>query len=160
MVVNPENDWATCLTVEQLKAIWEPGSTVDNWQDVDPSFPDEPLLLYGPGTDSGTFDYFTDVIVGEEGESRTDFQASEDDNVIIEGVTGDTGALGYFGFSYYEQNQDKREGRGGRQRLGLRRSVGGRPRRTGRTRRSRVRCSCTRRRAPSSAPRSPSSSTT
>ena len=106
VVVNSENDWATCLTVEQLKAIWEPGSKVDNWQDVDPSFPDEPLRLYGPGTDSGTFDYFTDVIVGEEGESRTDFQASEDDNVIIEGVTGDTGALGYFGFSYYEQNQD------------------------------------------------------
>ena len=106
VVVNSENDWATCLTVEQLKAIWEPGSTVDNWQDVDPSFPDEPLRLYGPGTDSGTFDYFTDVIVGEEGESRTDYQASEDDNVIIEGVKGDKGALGYFGFSYYEQNQD------------------------------------------------------
>ncbi len=106
VVVNSENDWATCLTVEQLKTIWEPGSKVDNWQDVDPSFPDERLRLYGPGTDSGTFDYFTDVIVGEEGESRTDFQASEDDNVIIEGVTGDTGALGYFGFSYYEQNQD------------------------------------------------------
>ena len=106
VVVNSQNDWATCLTVEQLKAIWEPGSTVDNWQDLDPRFPDEPLRLYGPGTDSGTFDYFTDVIVGEEGESRTDYQASEDDNVIIEGVKGDAGALGYFGFSYYEQNQD------------------------------------------------------
>jgi phosphate transport system substrate-binding protein len=106
VVVNSENDWATCLTVDQLKAIWEPGSTVKNWQDVDPSFPDEPLRLYGPGTDSGTFDYFTDAIVGDEGESRTDYQASEDDNVIVEGVTGDRGALGYFGFSYYEQNQD------------------------------------------------------
>ena len=106
MVVNPQNDWVTCLTVEQLKAIWEPGSTVDNWQDLVPSFPDETLRLYGPGTDSGTFDYFTDVIVGEEGASRTDYQATEDDNVIIEGVTGDRGALGYFGFSYYEQNQD------------------------------------------------------
>jgi phosphate transport system substrate-binding protein len=106
VVVNPQNDWATCLTVEQLKAIWEPGSKVNSWQDVDPSFPDEPLRLYGPGTDSGTFDYFTDVIVGAEGESRTDYQASEDDNVIIQGVKGDTGALGYFGFSYYEQNQD------------------------------------------------------
>ena len=106
IVVNAQNDWATCLTLEQLKAIWEPGSTVDNWQDLDPSFPDEPLRLYGPGTDSGTFDYFTDVIVGDEGASRTDYQASEDDNVIIEGVKGDTGALGYFGFSYYEQNQD------------------------------------------------------
>jgi phosphate transport system substrate-binding protein len=106
VVVNSENDWATCLTVDQLKAIWEPGSTVKNWQDVDPSFPDEPLRLYGPGTDSGTFDYFTGAIVGEEGESRTDYQASEDDNVIVEGVTGDRGALGYFGFSYFEQNQD------------------------------------------------------
>ena len=106
VVVNSQNDWATCLTVEQLKAIWEPGSQVTSWQDVDPSFPDEPVRLYGPGTDSGTFDYFTGEIVGEEGESRTDYQASEDDNVIIEGVTGDTGALGYFGFSYYEQNQD------------------------------------------------------
>jgi phosphate transport system substrate-binding protein len=106
VVVNAQNDWATCLTVEQLKAIWEPGSTVDNWQDLDPSFPDETLRLYGPGTDSGTFDYFTGVIVGDEGASRTDYQASEDDNVIIEGVKGDKGALGYFGFSYYEQNQD------------------------------------------------------
>jgi phosphate transport system substrate-binding protein len=107
VVVNPENDWATCLTVDQLKAIWEPGSTVDSWQDVDPAFPDEPLRLYGPGTDSGTFDYFTDVIVGEEGESRTDFQASEDDNVTVEGVSGDKGALGYFGFSYFEENQGR-----------------------------------------------------
>jgi phosphate transport system substrate-binding protein len=106
VVVNPENDWATCLTVEQLKKIWAPSSRVTNWQDVDPSFPDEQLRLYGPGTDSGTFDYFTGVIVGEEGQSRTDYQASEDDNVIIEGVTGDAGALGYFGFSYFEQNQD------------------------------------------------------
>jgi phosphate transport system substrate-binding protein len=106
VVVNSQNDWATCVTVEQLKAIWEPGSQVTSWQDIDPSFPDEPLRLYGPGTDSGTFDYFTGEIVGDEGESRTDYQASEDDNVIIEGVTGDTGALGYFGFSYYEQNQD------------------------------------------------------
>jgi phosphate transport system substrate-binding protein len=107
VVVNPQNDWATCLTVEQLKAIWEPNSTVDNWRDVDPSFPDEPLRLYGPGTDSGTFDYFTGAIVGEEGESRTDYQASEDDNVTVEGVSGDKGALGYFGFSYFEQNQGR-----------------------------------------------------
>ena len=107
VVVNPENDWATCLTVEQLKAIWEPGSTIKNWQDVDPSFPDEPLRLYGPGTDSGTFDYFTAEIVGEEGESRADYQASEDDNVTLEGVSGDRGGLGYFGFSYFEENQDK-----------------------------------------------------
>lgn len=106
-IVNIQNDWATCLTVEQLSAIWKPGSTVSNWNQVDPSFPDSPLKLYGPGTDSGTFDYFTDVVNGEEGASRTDFSASEDDNVIVQGVSGDEGALGYLGFSYYEENQDK-----------------------------------------------------
>jgi phosphate transport system substrate-binding protein len=105
-IVNSANDWATCLTVDQLKAIWGPDSNVSNWNQVDPSFPDEPLKLYGPGTDSGTFDYFTDVINGEEGASRTDFSASEDDNVIVQGVSGDTGGLGYLGFSYYEENQD------------------------------------------------------
>jgi phosphate transport system substrate-binding protein len=107
VVVNPANDWATCLTVDQLKKIWEPGSKVESWQDVDASFPDEPLRLYGPGTDSGTFDYFTGAIVGEEGESRADYQASEDDNVIVEGVAGDEGALGYFGFSYFEENAQR-----------------------------------------------------
>ncbi len=106
-IVNGQNDWATCLTVEQLSAIWKPGSTVTNWNQVDPSFPDTPLKLYGPGTDSGTFDYFTDVINGEEGASRTDFSASEDDNVIVQGVSGDEGGLGYLGFSYFEENQDK-----------------------------------------------------
>jgi len=106
-VVNSENDWATCLTVEQLSAIWEPGSKVSSWNQVDPSFPDVPLKLYGAGTDSGTFDYFTDAINGEEGASRTDFSATEDDNVTVQGVAGDKGALGYFGFSYYEENQDK-----------------------------------------------------
>jgi phosphate transport system substrate-binding protein len=107
VVVNAENDWATCLTVDQLKKIWEPGSKVSNWQDVDPSFPDEPLRLYGPGTDSGTFDYFTAEVVGEEGSSRADYQASEDDNVVTEGVAGDRGALGYFGYSYYEENSER-----------------------------------------------------
>jgi phosphate transport system substrate-binding protein len=106
-VVNSENDWATCLTVDQLNTIWEPGSKVSNWSQVDPSFPDVPLKLYGAGTDSGTFDYFTDVINGEEGASRTDYQATEDDNVTVQGVSGDRGALGYFGFSYYEENQDR-----------------------------------------------------
>jgi phosphate transport system substrate-binding protein len=104
-VVNGENDWATCLTVEQLKSIWEPGSNVSNWNQVDQSFPDQELTLFGPGTDSGTFDYFTDVINGEEGASRTDYSPSEDDNVIVQGVSGDRGGLGYFGFSYFEQNQ-------------------------------------------------------
>jgi phosphate transport system substrate-binding protein len=104
-VVNARNDWATCLTVDQLNAIWEPGSNVNNWNQVDPSFPDVRLRLYGPGTDSGTFDYFTDVINGEEGASRTDYSPSEDDNVIVQGVTGERGGLGYFGFSYFEENQ-------------------------------------------------------
>ncbi len=105
-VVPTSNDWATCLTVEQLTAIWAPGSKVSSWNQVDPSFPDVPLKLYGPGTDSGTFDYFTDVINGEEGASRTDFSASEDDNVIVQGVSGSEGGLGYLGFSYFEENQD------------------------------------------------------
>ena len=105
VVVNSANDWATCLTVDELKRIWEPGSTVDNWSGVRDSFPDEPLALFGPGTDSGTFDYFTEAINGEGGASRTDYQASEDDNVLVQGVTGTTGGLGYFGFSYYEENQ-------------------------------------------------------
>jgi phosphate transport system substrate-binding protein len=105
--VNSENDWASCLTVDQLNAVWKPGSKVRNWNQVDPQFPDVPLTLFGPGTDSGTFDYFTDEINGEEGASRTDYQASEDDNVLVQGVAGDRGGLGYFGFSYFEQNQDR-----------------------------------------------------
>jgi phosphate transport system substrate-binding protein len=105
-VVNAANDWATCLTVEQLSTIWAPDSTVSSWNEVDPSFPDVPLKLYGAGTDSGTFDYFTEAINGEEGASRSDFTATEDDNVTVQGVAGDEGALGYFGFSYFEENQD------------------------------------------------------
>ena len=105
-VVNPGNDWASCLTVDQLNAIWEPGSKVTSWKQVDPAFPDVALKLYGAGTDSGTFDDFTDVINGEEGASRSDFSATEDDNVTVQGVAGDEGALGYFGFSYFEENQD------------------------------------------------------
>jgi len=106
VVVNPENDWATCLTVEELNAMWKPGSTVENWNQVRDDFPDEPLKLFGAGTDSGTFDYFTDVINGEEGASRTDYSPSEDDNVTVQGVSGTRGALGYFGFSYFEENQE------------------------------------------------------
>ncbi len=105
VVVNAGNDWATCLTVGQLKKIWEPGSKVGSWQDVDASFPDEKLSLFGPGTDSGTFDYFTDEIVGDAGASRSDYAATENDNVIVAGVSGEQGGLGYFGLSYYEQNQ-------------------------------------------------------
>jgi phosphate transport system substrate-binding protein len=106
VIASAENDWATCLTVEQLNAIWAPDSTVNNWNQIDPSFPDEPLVLAGPGTDSGTFDYFTDAINGEEGASRTDYQASEDDNVIVQAVSGSPGAMGYLGYTYYEQNAD------------------------------------------------------
>lgn len=107
VVVNKENTFATCLTTEQLKKIWEPKSQVNNWNQVDPSFPDEKLVLFGPGTDSGTFDYFTDAINGEEGASRTDYTPSEDDNVVVQGVSGSKGGLGYFGYTYYEENQDK-----------------------------------------------------
>ena len=107
IVVNPGNDWVDCLTVDQLKKIWEPGSKVKSWKDVDDSFPDEKLELFGPGTDSGTFDYFTGAIVGEEGASRSDYSATEDDNVIVNGVSGGKGALGYIGLSYVEQNKGK-----------------------------------------------------
>ena len=106
VVVNKDNDWVDCLTTEQLKKIWEPGSKVSSWKDLDPSFPDERLKLFGPGTDSGTFDYFTDEINGEEGASRSDYAASEDDNTIVTGVGGEKGGLGYFGFSYFEENMD------------------------------------------------------
>ena len=107
VVVNPENTWAASLTVDQLKTIWNEGSKIDNWNQVDPSFPDVPLELFGPGTDSGTFDYFTGAINGEEGVSRTDYQATEDDNVAVQGVAGSKGGMAYFGLSYYEQNTDK-----------------------------------------------------
>ena len=107
LVVSNDNTWADCLTVDQLKTIWEPGSKVSSWKDVDPSFPEEDLKLYGAGTDSGTFDYFTESIVGEEGASRSDYSASEDDNVIARGVSGDSGALGYFGLSYLLANESR-----------------------------------------------------
>lgn len=107
VVVNKENTWATCLTTEQLKKIWEPNSKVASWNQVDSAFPDEPIKLFGPGTDSGTFDYFTAEINGEEGASRTDYTPSEDDNVVVTGVTGSKGGLGYFGYTYFEENQDK-----------------------------------------------------
>ena len=103
VVVNSDNP-IKCLTVEQLKKIWEPSSKVANYNEVDPSFPDLELKLFGPGTDSGTFDYFTGEINGKEGESRTDYQPSEDDNVIVKGVQGNPGGLGYFGLSYVEEN--------------------------------------------------------
>jgi len=106
VVVNPAVDFVDCLTVEQLSAIWMSGSTVANWNEVDPSFPDLQLDLYGAGTDSGTFDYFTDVINGEEGNSRTDYTPSEDDNTTVQGVAGSEGGMGYFGFTYFEENAE------------------------------------------------------
>jgi phosphate transport system substrate-binding protein len=96
-----------CLTVDQLKQIWNKGSKVKSLADVDSSLPDTELSLYGPGTDSGTFDFFTDEINGEEGVSREDYEASEDDNQLVTGVSGDAGGLGYFGFSYYEAAADQ-----------------------------------------------------
>jgi len=107
VVVNKDNDFVSCLTTDQLAAIWGPESTISNWNEVDPAFPDEPLPLFGPGTDSGTFDYFTGVINGDEGSSRTDFTPSEDDNVVVQGVAGSKGGLGYFGYTYFEENTDK-----------------------------------------------------
>jgi phosphate transport system substrate-binding protein len=107
VVTNKENDWATCLTVEQLAKIWGPDSEIDNWNQVDPSFPDQNMTLAGPGTDSGTFDFFTGAINGEEDASRTDYQATEDDNITVQAVEGDKGGLGYFGLSYFEQNQEQ-----------------------------------------------------
>ena len=107
VMVNPENDFVDCLSVAELKKIWEPGSSVTNWNQVRDSFPDRPLRLYGPDTDSGTFDYFTEEIVGEAQASRSDYTASADDNVLVQGISGDRNALGYFGYAYYQENTDK-----------------------------------------------------
>ena len=107
VVTNQQNTWARCLTVAELKKIWEPGSKVNNWKDVRAGFPDVPIKLFGPGTDSGTFEYFTEAINGRARASRTDYQASEDDNVLVQGVSGERGGMGYFGYSYYVENQSR-----------------------------------------------------
>jgi phosphate transport system substrate-binding protein len=109
VIVNPANDFVSCLTVEELKKIWSPEAegVITNWNQVRADFPDQPLALYGAGTDSGTYDYFTQAIVGKEGSSRGDFLPSEDDNVLVQGVAGDKNALGFFGLAYYEENADK-----------------------------------------------------
>ena len=106
VVTNP-NLKVDCMTTDQLKQLWESGSKVKDLSAIDPKLPDTELSLFGPGTDSGTFEFFTEEINGEEGNSRKDYQPSEDDNVLVQGVEGEDGGLGYFGFSYYEQNQDK-----------------------------------------------------
>lgn len=105
VVVNPANKFVKSLSLAQLKAIWEPGSKVKTWKDVDPSFPADPIKLYGPGADSGTFDFFTEHVMGTARLSRSDYIASEDDNVLVTGVSKDKNALAYFGFAYYIENQ-------------------------------------------------------
>jgi phosphate transport system substrate-binding protein len=107
VVVNPENTFVDYLTVEELQQIWEPGSSVERWSEVRAGWPDEEIALYAPGTDSGTFDYFTEAINGESGAVRQDFTASEDDNVLVQGVAGDPNALAFFGYAYYIENTDK-----------------------------------------------------
>lgn len=107
VVVHPGSDFVECLTVAELRAIWSPGSTVNNWSQVRAGFPDRALRLYGAGTDSGTYDYFTAAIVGSEGDSRSDYSASEDDNTLVQGVAGTEAALGFIPYSYYDSNQDR-----------------------------------------------------
>jgi phosphate transport system substrate-binding protein len=107
VVSNPANEWATCMTVDELKRLWRPGSSIRKWSEIRSDWPDMAIKLYGPDTDSGTFDYFTEAIVGEEDASRSDYTASADDNVLVIGVEGDEGALGYFGYAYYEESSDK-----------------------------------------------------
>jgi phosphate transport system substrate-binding protein len=109
VVVNPDNTWAEDITLEELETAWSPESqrTVKTWQQLRASWPNRPLKLYGPGTDSGTYDYFTDVVVGEGQDSRSDFSASEDDSILVDEISRDPEALGYFGFAYYEDNQDR-----------------------------------------------------
>lgn len=107
VVVHPDNSFVDYLTIAELRRIWEPGSTVARWQQVRPTWPDRELHLYGPGSDSGTFDYFTEAIVGESRRSRSDYTASEDDHQLVIGVSGDPNALGYFGYAYYVENRSR-----------------------------------------------------
>lgn len=106
VVVNAENDFVAGLTVAELKKLWEPGSSIKKWSDLNPEFPEEEIVLYGPDTDSGTFEYFTEEICGEVGASRSDYNQSPDDNFLVTGVAGDKYALGYFGYAYYVENQE------------------------------------------------------
>ena len=107
IVTNKGNDWAKQITVEELNTVWKSGSSAKTWKDVNSSYPAQPLKLFGPGADSGTFDYFTEAINGRAKSSRSDYSASEDDNVLVTGVAGDKGGLGYFGLAYYLENKDK-----------------------------------------------------
>ncbi len=109
IVVNNRNTWANSMTVDELKRLWEPSAqgTITRWNQIRPNWPNRPIILYGPGSDSGTFDYFTEAVVGEADASRADYTASEDDNVLVQGVVGDTNALGYFGYAYYSENSSR-----------------------------------------------------
>ena len=107
VVVNNSNDWVDFLSIGELHKIWQPGSTVQLWSDVRPEWPAIAIKLYGPGTDSGTFDYFTETVNGKSGASRPDYTASEDDNALVRGISGDPHAIGYFGYAYYASNMDK-----------------------------------------------------
>ncbi len=106
VVINPKNTWATQMTKEQLTQLWQTGSKVKTWKDLNEKWPNRAIKLYGPGTDSGTFDYFTKVINGKSGKSRANYSKSEDDNVLVTGVAGDIDALGYFGYAYYAENKN------------------------------------------------------
>ena len=109
VLINPANDWVDYFTVEELKKLWEPAAqeTITKWSQIREGWPDEDIHLFGPGTASGTYDYFTEAIVGESGSSRGDFTASEDDNVLVQGIAGDKFGLGFFGLAYYQENKDK-----------------------------------------------------
>ena len=109
VVINPKNDWAKNITVAELKKIWEPEAQgkITKWNQINPKWPNAPIKLYGPGADSGTFEYFTEAVNGKAKASRGDFTASEDDNVLVTGVARDKNALGYFGYAYYAENKDK-----------------------------------------------------
>jgi phosphate transport system substrate-binding protein len=107
VVVGADNTFVECLTTEELRRVWEPESGVRRWSELRPEWPDQPIRLYGPGPNNGTFDYFTGVIVGKEGSARTDYTASADANIVVQGISGDAGALGYFGFAYYDQNRER-----------------------------------------------------
>ena len=105
--VNPKNDWCQAMTVAQLKALWAPDSKITRWNEIDPSWPDREIKLFGADTDSGTFEYFTEVIVGKKKSSRADYQQNTEDNLLVQGVAADESALGYFGYTYYSTNSEK-----------------------------------------------------
>ena len=109
VLVNPENSWVDSFTVEELKKIWEPAAQgkIMKWNQIRPEWPNEEIHLFGPGVASGTYDYFTEAIVGKSGSSRGDFTASEDDHVLVQGIAGDKYSLGFFGLAYYQENKDK-----------------------------------------------------